>query len=94
MSELAEQVDRELSARPGRPVRRRSWTAIALTLPDPSGPPVRVPVRCLFALSGLGLLDGTDSTGPSGSRPPGPGCGWTRRWGRWSGAAGVLPLLV
>jgi hypothetical protein len=29
----------------------------AITVPDPSGAAVRVPLRCLFALSGLGMLD-------------------------------------
>ena len=30
---------------------------VALHVPEPTGPAVRIPLRCLFALSGLGLLD-------------------------------------
>jgi hypothetical protein len=36
----------------------------AAVLPVPVGPPVRIPLRCLFALSGLGLLAGTDPAPP------------------------------
>ena len=31
-----------------------------LTVTGPSGPPVRVPLRCLFALSGMGFVGATD----------------------------------
>jgi hypothetical protein len=92
--ELAEQVDRELAAHPGGP-SPAELDRVALTLPDQSGPPVRVPVRCLFALSGLGLLDGTDSIGTVRVAT-------TRSWLRLDAPLGsvvrrrlsVLPLLV
>ena len=46
----------------GRP--RRCWTGRAAVLPAVTGPPVRIPLRCLFALSGLGLLGGSDPASP------------------------------
>lgn len=36
----------------------------AAVLPAATGPPVRIPLRCLFALSGLGLLGGSDPASP------------------------------
>ena len=63
-SELAGQVERELAAQPAGGPSPAELDRIALTVPDPHGPPVRVPLRCLFALSGLGLLDDPD-TGPA-----------------------------
>jgi hypothetical protein len=36
----------------------------AAVLPVPVGPPVRIPLRCLFALSGLGLLAASDPAPP------------------------------
>jgi hypothetical protein len=36
----------------------------AAVLPASIGPPVRIPLRCLFALSGLGLLAGSDPAPP------------------------------
>jgi hypothetical protein len=36
----------------------------AAVLPAATGPPVRIPLRCLFALSGLGLLAGFDGAPP------------------------------
>ena len=61
---------------------------------DPGGPAVRVPLRCLFALSGLGLLaDGVDdvlavAVTPSWLRLDTPGGGVVRR------RHAALPLLV
>ncbi|AEA26949.1 hypothetical protein [Pseudonocardia dioxanivorans] len=45
-----------------------------LTVQDGAGPPVRIPMRCLFALSGMGFLGGADTgagpgAGPAGEQP-------------------------
>jgi hypothetical protein len=93
--ELAEQVERELAARPDGGPSEMELDRVALTLPARPGPPVRVPMRCLFALSGLGLLDETD---PSGTVRVAA----TRSWLRLDTPHGsvvrrrlsVLPLLV
>ncbi|MFB9745050.1 hypothetical protein ACFFOU_28385 [Pseudonocardia sulfidoxydans] len=38
-----------------------------LTVDNGSGPPVRIPMRCLFALSGMGFLGGADTGAESGT---------------------------
>ena len=65
------------------------------TVAAPTGPPVQVPLRCLFALSGLGLLP------DSGAHDP-VQLGMTRSWLRLDTPGGgvarsrrvTLPLLV
>ena len=94
-SELAGQVERELTAQPAGGPSPAELDRIALTVPDPHGPPVRVPLRCLFALSGLGLLDDPD-TGPAVRVAA------SRSWLRLDAVSGsvvrrrlvALPLLV
>ena len=82
-AELAELAERALAAPGSRPRAPSCWTR-ALTVPDPAGPAVRVPLRCLFALSGLGLLA---ETGPA--RPIGVSA--TRSWLRLDAPHGGGP---
>ncbi len=58
VAELAQLTERGLATARERDLSPELLDGTAVTLRDPSGPVVRVPLRCLFALSGLGLLDG------------------------------------
>ena len=64
----AELVERGLESAAADPTGPGPSAALldetAAVLPVPVGPPVRIPLRCLFALSGLGLLTGSDPASP------------------------------
>lgn len=55
----SELLDRRLRAGPERPPEGVLDETVA-TVPARSGPAVRIPLRCLYALSGLGLLTESD----------------------------------
>ncbi len=57
-----------------------------LTVTAAAGPAVRVPLRCLFALSGMGFLGAEADADRCGSRPPAPGCGSTPATAPWCAA--------
>lgn len=90
-AQLAAHVDRVVAGSPASGPSAAELDRVAVEVPDPAGPPLRVPVRCLFALSGLGLL-ADDPVRVSA----------TRSWLRLDTAGGAvvrrristLPLLV
>ncbi len=56
-SELVERGLRSAADGPGRGPSAALLDETAVVVPLPSGPAVKIPLRCLVALSGLGLLD-------------------------------------
>jgi hypothetical protein len=56
-AELVQLTEQGLATARERDLSPELLDGTAVTLRDPAGPVVRVPLRCLFALSGLGLLD-------------------------------------
>lgn len=92
-AELAAVVDAVLAQAPPTGVGEAELDRTAAALSDGSGRPVRVPVRCLLALSGLGLLTGSDepvrvAVTRSWLRLETPGGAAVRR------RIGTLPLLA
>ena len=55
-----------------------------LTVSGAAGPTVRVPMRCLFALSGMGFVGG--DAGEVRVSATAAGCGWTPATARWCAA--------
>ena len=68
-----------------------------LTVTGPGGPAVKVPLRCLFALSGMGFVDGGDGAGDRAVRVSTTGS-WLRLDARFGAVVRrrilTLPLLV
>ena len=81
---------------PGRGPSAALLDETAVVVPLPSGPPVKIPLRCLFALSGLGLLDpvGSADRGPGGRHRLLAAAGHPRGCGGPRRRVAALPLLV